>query len=142
MLSFGTTRRTRAALLLVIAGAARADVYDCNWYTFDCGGGTSASAAYTVAGTMGQPDAGTMAGGTYSLQGGFWVAAAAPAPCNGFNPCDTNCDGSLNGFDIGGFVDALNGSGSTCSPCSSDANGDGSVNGFDIAPFVDCLGGG
>lgn len=55
------------------------------------------------------------------------------------NPCDTNCDGSVNGQDIQGFVAALNGNPSPCSPCNSDANGDGSVNGFDIVAFVNCL---
>ncbi|MCG3125366.1 MAG: hypothetical protein CHACPFDD_00184 [Phycisphaerae bacterium] len=54
-------------------------------------------------------------------------------------PCDTNCDGSINGFDVEDFVAALSGSGSGCSPCQGDVNGDGSVNGFDIDGFVTCL---
>lgn len=57
----------------------------------------------------------------------------------GCEPCDVNCDGSVNGLDIGGFVDALSGSPSGCSPCQADANGDGSINGLDIAGFVACL---
>lgn len=55
------------------------------------------------------------------------------------DPCDANCDGSVNGFDVDDFVAALTGSGSGCSPCQGDVNGDGSVNGFDIDGFVNCL---
>ena len=32
-----------------------------------------------MSGTIGQPDAGTMSGGTYSLAGGFWGVAALPS---------------------------------------------------------------
>ncbi|MCG3125369.1 MAG: hypothetical protein CHACPFDD_00187 [Phycisphaerae bacterium] len=58
----------------------------------------------------------------------------------GDSPCDANCDGSVNGFDVDEFVAALSGSGSGCSPCQGDVNGDGSVNGFDIDGFLGCLG--
>ncbi len=58
------------------------------------------------------------------------------APCE---PCDTNCDGSINGQDIGGFIDALSGNPDPCSPCNSDADGNGSVNGQDIDEFIACL---
>ncbi len=71
--------------------------------------------------------------------GSVYVFAASEAPC--CEPCDTNCDGSLNGFDIGVFIDALSGIPSNCSPCASDTSGDGSVNGFDIAGFIACLSG-
>ncbi|MCG3125628.1 MAG: hypothetical protein CHACPFDD_00453 [Phycisphaerae bacterium] len=54
-------------------------------------------------------------------------------------PCDTNCDGSVNGFDVDPFVSILTGSGSPCDECSGDMNGDGSVNGFDVDGFVDAL---
>jgi len=54
-------------------------------------------------------------------------------------PCDTNCDGSINPFDINGFL-AVVGGGAGCSACSGDANVDGSINPFDINAFLDCLG--
>ncbi len=57
----------------------------------------------------------------------------------GCEPCDTNCDGSINGQDIAGFIDALSGNPSPCSACNSDANGDGSINGQDIGAFIACL---
>jgi hypothetical protein len=47
----------------------------------DGGGGTSTGGVFTVSGTIGQPDAGTMSGGNYTLQGGFWgVVAAVQTP--------------------------------------------------------------
>lgn len=39
--------------------------------TIDCGGGTSSGGTYSLSGTIGQPDAGAMTGGTFELQGGF-----------------------------------------------------------------------
>jgi hypothetical protein len=44
-------------------------------------GGTSAGGVYAVSGTIGQPDAGAMSSGNFTLQGGFWgVIAAVQAP--------------------------------------------------------------
>jgi hypothetical protein len=48
--------------------------YDLSWNTIDGGGGTfSTGGGYELGGTIGQPDAGAMSGGVYSLQGGFWI---------------------------------------------------------------------
>ncbi len=46
--------------------------YDLSWFTIDGGGGTSSGEGYELSGTIGQPDAGVMAGGSYVLVGGFW----------------------------------------------------------------------
>jgi len=47
----------------------------------DGGGGTSSGALYTLSGPLGQPDAGGMSGGGYTLTGGFWGGVAPqPAP--------------------------------------------------------------
>jgi len=43
-----------------------------DWFTIDGGGGSSTGGAYSLSGTIGQPDAGTMTGGNYALAGGFW----------------------------------------------------------------------
>jgi hypothetical protein len=51
--------------------------YSVDWWTVDGGGGTSTGGVYTVSGTVGQPDAGVMSGGNYSLRGGFWSEVAA-----------------------------------------------------------------
>ena len=66
-------------VVMLIAGmafsAARAaSGYELSWYTFDGGGGISSSTAFTVMGTIGQPDAGPQNTSTgYSLTGGFWT---------------------------------------------------------------------
>ncbi len=76
-------------LLLALASVAAlfavpsldAQNYSINWYTVSGGGGTSAGAdgtnSYSVTGTIGQPATATMAGGAYSLTGGFWSFLAA-----------------------------------------------------------------
>ena len=47
--------------------------YDLSWWTVDGGGATfSTGGGYTLGGTIGQPDPGLLAGGDYTLGGGFW----------------------------------------------------------------------
>jgi hypothetical protein len=76
------------AILLLVATGVRADAdpgavreasdsYEIAWWTADGGGGgASTGGDYTLAGTIGQPDAGEMESGDYSLTGGFWTALA------------------------------------------------------------------
>lgn len=59
---------------------ANAQDYAIDWYTIDGGGGTSTGGVYTVSGSIGQPDAGTMSGGQFTLQGGFWSVIAVQTP--------------------------------------------------------------
>ena len=48
-------------------------IYDLPWWTVDSGGVTgSTSGNYTLSGTAGQPDAGSLSSGDYDLAGGFW----------------------------------------------------------------------
>jgi hypothetical protein len=63
------------SLLLPALGLAQQ--YSIDWSTIDGGGGTSTGGVFTVTGTVGQPDAGTMSGGSYTLSGGFWGIVAA-----------------------------------------------------------------
>ena len=49
--------------------------YEIGWSTIDGGGGTSNGEPYSLSGTIGQPDAGRMAGGEYDLTGGFWFGS-------------------------------------------------------------------
>jgi hypothetical protein len=52
--------------------------YDLTWSTVDGGGETfSVGGDYSLGGTVGQPDAGVLEGGDYSLTGGFWGGAVA-----------------------------------------------------------------
>lgn len=54
-------------------------------------------------------------------------------------PCDTNCDGSINPFDINEFVILVSSEGNGCSPCAGDVNMDGTTNVFDASLFVTCI---
>ena len=47
-----------------------------NWWTVAGGGGTSAGGGFSVSGTVGQPAAGSLQGGNYTLRGGFWAGVA------------------------------------------------------------------
>src|SRR5688572_12034638 len=58
--------------VLVALPFSAAAQYTIDWYTIDGGGGSSSGGSYTLSGTIGQPDAGTLTGGNYILQGGFW----------------------------------------------------------------------
>jgi hypothetical protein len=70
-----------AALLSLLASVALAQSgggYDLSWSTVDGGGATwSEGGGYALGGTVGQPDAGVLSGGGYTLAGGFWCGAAA-----------------------------------------------------------------
>jgi hypothetical protein len=55
--------------------------YDLHWNTIDGGGSTNAAGGtYELSATSGQPDAGTLSGGSYVLSGGFWSFALPGAP--------------------------------------------------------------
>ena len=66
-----------AAVLALTAFAARTQSYSIGWFTVDGGGGTSTGGVYSVSGTIGQPDAGHMAGANYAIDGGFWSFISA-----------------------------------------------------------------
>ncbi len=89
----------------------------------------------------GVPDGQDISGGT-SFD---FNDSGVPDECEGLG--DMNCDGSLNGFDIQGFILALSDptaygqSYPDCQFAHADVTGDGSVNGFDIQAFVALLGG-
>ncbi len=80
-------RRTLALLATLVAlllGAlemrAQTDDYQVPWFTVDCGGGTrTAFGDYQLGGTIGQPDAGSAAGGIYTVTGGFWALVSPEA---------------------------------------------------------------
>lgn len=63
-----------ATLLFLGAVIGNAQTYSIDWFTVDGGAGTSLGGAYSVTGTIGQPDAGAMSAGAYQLTGGFWSA--------------------------------------------------------------------
>jgi len=69
------------ALLVLLPAVALAQTgggYDLTWSTIDGGGYTfSEGGGYSLGGTVGQPDAGVLSGGGYTLAGGFWPGGAA-----------------------------------------------------------------
>ena len=90
------------------------DRYPKSWSTIDGGGGVSSGGDYTLSGTIGQPDAGTMSGGAYLLAGGFW---------SDWTPCFVNLP------DLAKFLsDWLKKESEVGHPLDADFNHDGEVN--------------
>ena len=69
-----TWRLALAICLLASAFYLRAwgQDYTNKWSTVNGGGQTSTNGMYTITGTVGQPDAGVMRRGEYTVNGGFW----------------------------------------------------------------------
>ena len=68
-----------ALMLSALAPRTRAQNYSLDWYKIAGGGGTSAEETYSVSGSIGQADAGTLSGGTFKLEGGFWPGIIVPS---------------------------------------------------------------
>lgn len=124
------------------------------WYTVDGGGGTSTGGVYSLSGTIGQPDAGVLSGGTFTLTGGFWAGAGGgSAACNRADITDigdsgAGPDGQLTLDDILLYINEYNDSigcpGSA--PCNkaditdigdSGSGPDGQLTLDDILAFID-----
>jgi len=119
-----------AAIALTTVASARD--YAINWYTVDGGGGVSSGGQYRVAGTIGQPDAGRLAGGSFAINGGFWQPAVTCAE-------DLNGDGVINLTDLATLLSNF-GTASGATPAQGDINGDGAVNLTDLATLLAVFG--
>lgn len=85
-------------LILIGSSASLASAqFAVDWFTLDGGGGAAAGGVYLLKGTIGQPDAGPMSGGPFSLVGGFWAALPAGPVCVG----DITGDGKTCQADLG-----------------------------------------
>lgn len=117
-----------AALVLADESAkSGAASYDLSWHTIDGGGGTSVGGAFALSGTIGQPDAGVMAGGDFQLTGGFWAGTGSvvqPPVCVG----DLNNSGAVDVQDL--LI--LLGAWGPCSGCPADLNNSGAVDVQDL----------
>lgn len=127
-----------AASVLVAATLTHAQTHDIPWHTIDGGGFTfSTGGSFELGGTIGQHDAGpvapAMSGGSLTLVGGFWPAAAETCAC----PGDINGDSQKNGLDVQQFVDCVLSGGGDCS--CADLDGAPGVTWFDVSVFVDAL---
>lgn len=127
-----------AASIALVAHRANAQ-YEIRWSTVDGGGAMySVSDQFALGGTIGQPDGGPasnlgglMAGGQYTITGGFWAMPIPTIDCT--CPGDMNGDGLKNGRDIQLFVDCFVAGGDcTC----ADMNQTGGVTTSDISAFV------
>ena len=81
-----------------------------------------------------EPGSGTT--GTYFDNVSLTSVEACPSDCD---PCDMNCDGTINAFDIEPFLGLLFDGDTPCDTCTGDANNDGNIDAFDIHPFLNCL---
>lgn len=110
----------------MVAGSVFAQ-FEMTRSTIDGGGVMNSSGgSFELSGTIGQPDAGVLVGGTFELSGGFWFA---------LDYGDCNEDGVVGLSDHDSFVSCLNGpavvAGSACA--CFDVDGSGTV---DMADFA------
>lgn len=90
-----------AVAWLGLVATAVAQQFEIIRSTIDGGGVMrSTGGAFELSGTIGQPDAGTMVGGGFELNGGFWFP---------IEPTDCNEDGGINLFDYDAFEVCLSG---------------------------------
>ncbi|MFQ5433729.1 MAG: hypothetical protein ACE5FD_02535 [Anaerolineae bacterium] len=61
-----------ALLVTSFVVAQSGGTFDLIWSSIDGGGGVSAGGDYVLGGTSGQPDAGELSGGNFTVLGGFW----------------------------------------------------------------------
>jgi hypothetical protein len=115
-----------------LASFALAQPFEIRWSTIDGGGGTSTGGIYSVSGTIGQADAGTLSGGVFEVRGGYWTGFSGGQPSC---PADFNDDGFVDFFDYVDYVTCFEDS--VCPPGkSADFNADQFVDFFDYADFV------
>jgi hypothetical protein len=119
--------------LSTLTSLALASDFDLTWHTIDGGGAYSAGGSFELEGTIGQPDAGALAGGSFTLTGGFWTGASVSVDV----PGDCNDDSSVDLQDFGGMPACMagpgGGIGTGCDCVDLDADGD--VDLSDVAEF-------
>lgn len=120
------------ATLALCAQSALAQ-YSLDWQTIDGGGGVCTAGAYTLSGTIGQPDAGLLTGGNFTLAGGFWAGPAVRPPC----PADIDGDNVIGLSDLATLLAHF---GAPGAHQNGDINEDGVVNLVDLAQLLTVFG--
>ncbi|MFN0134946.1 MAG: hypothetical protein ACKVS9_02390 [Phycisphaerae bacterium] len=120
-----------AVIALAFAPAAVGQVFSIDWHTIDGGGGTSLGGLFEVSGTIGQPDAGVLTGGSFELSGGFWYA---PTFCDE----DLNRDGQINLTDLSILLANFGLGGAT--PAQGDIDRSGTVDLVDLSRLLSLFG--
>jgi hypothetical protein len=64
---------------LLLPTPTHAQNFSIDWYKIAGGGGTSAEQTYSLTGAIGQPDAGTLTGASFTLEGGFFPGIIVPS---------------------------------------------------------------
>jgi len=70
--AFQWLRSIFCAVWLFIPGLVGAQDFDLDWFAVAAGGGESSGGDFELSATLGQPDAGDLAGGDFAITGGFW----------------------------------------------------------------------
>ena len=70
------TKKTVCIFAFGFAALAASADYAIRSFTVDGGGGASRGGQFGITGTIAQPDAGGLAGGRFSIAGGFWSAVS------------------------------------------------------------------
>jgi hypothetical protein len=115
--------------MVALVSVAIAQDFELSRWTVDDGGGMfTTGGEFELSGTVGQPDAGTMTGGVFELNGGFWFPLADG---------DCNDDGAVSLLDYGDFEACLSGpdGGVTTSCRCQDIDWDADVDLSDVALF-------
>jgi Dockerin type I domain len=113
------------------------DILDLSWNTVDGGGGTSTGGSYVLGGTIGQPDAASMSGGTFALAGGFWPAVVQSCPAD---IAPTGGDGLINIDDLLLVINGWGNCPTPPTPCPADVNASGAVNIDDLLAVINAWG--
>lgn len=95
--------RNRYAMVVLCfaATSTMGQEFDLAWHSIDGGGVMrSTGGGFELSGTIGQPDAGILNGGEFSLSGGFWFE---------LSPTDCNDDGTVDLLDHELFTGCLAG---------------------------------
>lgn len=131
-----------ALAMACAAPASLAQAFDLSWFTIDGGGAVlSTGGVFELGGTIGQPDAGVMTGGSFELVGGFWAAAVVSGDC-GDCVGDINLSGAVELADLALLLSNFGTlSGATCSQGDIEpARGDGDVDLGDLATLLSSFG--
>lgn len=127
------TKKTRlstlaAAAIATAAAAGAVASFSIPWSSISGGSGTATGGPWSVISTIGQPGAASLAGGAFSMSGGYVPGSTPPAPpaC----PGDTNGDRLVNTTDLVAFLGRF---GQSVPPGTNvDFNSDGVVNTVDL----------
>lgn len=126
----GVSHVAAGLAMTVGAAIASAQPFAIDWFTIDGGGGTSTGGNFVLQGTIGQPDAGVMSGGQFTLTGGFWALPVQTGPTCPACAADFDEDGGVTPADVGAFFVAFE-AGEVC----GDVDLDGGITPADIEAF-------